>query len=338
MRQLFIERSLPAVPEFRKDPVTGRWVIIAANRDQRPNQFQQQISVPVTTPCPFCADQMATPPIVARYGASRSRQWQVCVVPNLYPIVEDEAAFTISGTGLYETAYPNGVHEIIIESPTHETSMSQLTREQITFMLTAYRDRMQVMRDRGSIAVALPWKNCGPNAGASLEHSHSQLAGLPFVPPTIAEELAGASKFLQQSGECVFCSLVRQEIDADERIVAVDRDFVAWCPFASRFGFEIWIAPREHRSRFETTADWMLDKLGIFFQRIMRTLESHSQITAFNYLLHSTPFDIERDDHYHWHIEIIPRIAKAAGFEWGTGIHINAIAPEAAAIQLRVRA
>ena len=176
------------MPEFRKDPVTGRWVIIAANRNERPHQFQQQVSVPVTTPCPFCADQMATPPIIAHYGASQSRQWQVCVVPNLYPIVADEAAFTLSGTGLYETAYPNGVHEIIIESPTHETSMSQLTREQITFMLTAYRDRMQVMRDRGSIAVALPWKNCGPNAGASLEHSHSQLAGLPFVPPTIAEE------------------------------------------------------------------------------------------------------------------------------------------------------
>jgi len=327
------------VPEFRKDPVTGRWVIIAAHRDARPNQFPQRPAVASTTACPFCAETMLTPPMVASYGAHESRPWQVCVVPNLYPILSDGDAFVVApdATGLYETATSVGMHEVVIEAPTHMTSMSQLTAEQTRLMLAAYRDRMQVMRDTPAIVCAMPIKNVGPDAGASLAHSHSQIVGLPFVPPYVEAELAGAARFLKSHRECVFCSLIREELRADRRTVARTEDFLAWCPFASRFSLEVWIAPRDHQSRFETSDDLLLEKLGRLLQRILRKIESHPRITAYNYYFHSTPFDSDRDDHYHWHIEIIPRIAKAAGVEWGTGVHINSVTPEQAAIELRAQ-
>ena len=237
--------------------------------------------------------------------------------------------------GLFEAAPAVGRHEVVIESPTHEISLGKLSADQITMMLTAYRDRMQLMRDTGHVAYALPIKNVGPEGGASLEHCHSQIFGLPLVPASVQEELTGSLRFKESTSNCVFCELIREELKAGERVVAVTDRFVVWCPFASRVNFEMWIAPRGHLARYESSSAELLKELGGLLGQVVRMLERHHRIMDFNYLIHSLPFDTNRDDHYHWHMEIIPRTSKAAGFEWGTGVQICTISPQQAAADLR---
>lgn len=328
--------------EIRQDPVTGRRVIISTHRDARPNEFSCEVATPLeldtsAAACPFCAGQMQTPPMVARFGESNNRSWQVCVVPNLYPVLEMPAEEPATNDAVLFSSQPaRGHHEVVIESPTHVTRMSELSLEQIVLMLRAYRDRMLFMRAQPDVVYVQAMKNSGLEAGASLKHTHSQLFGLNFVPQQIQDELDGAKAYWETSGRCLFCDMAEQESKAGKRVVVETNDFIAWCPFASRFAFETCVAPKAHTARFETCDNRMLEKLGALFQIILRRIERHPRITAFNYLIHSLPFDSDRDDHYHWHIEIIPRIAKQAGFEWGTGVLINTVAPERAASELRI--
>ena len=283
---------------------------------------------------------METPPIVACYGrqagGAKEDSWEVCVVPNLYPVLDDMPR-VVPPRFLepLQSCAATGQHEVVIESPSHKTRVSQLSAEQMRWMLIAYRDRMCAMRDAGA-KFALAMKNSGLDAGASLAHSHSQIFGLPFVPVQINEELRGSRTFFEETNQCVFCHLLDLELDAGQRIVAITDDFVAWCPFASRFEMEIWVAPRRHLMRFEESDDETLGKLGELMLSILTRMEQRTNNEAFNYMLHSAPFDMDRDDHYHWHIEITPRISKAGGFEWGTGVHINTVTPERAAGQLHL--
>ena len=330
--------------ELRQDPVTGRWVILSTGRAHRPQQFrppQQEVGSRATAArdCPFCAHQQDTPPIVCRYGSAEPTvPWQVCVVPNLYPVMQPDTGPTQEArfdSGIHTRLTATGRHEVVIESPTHQEQTGALTSTQFTYMLHAYRDRMLAMKAMPGVQFVLPMKNSGRAAGASLRHTHSQLFGLPMVPDVVQLELSRATDFFNARQECIFCHLVHTEIEFADRIVSMDDHFVAWCPFASRFAYEVWVAPRRHRARFESTSDGDLQALGQFTQELIRKLDQNPQIQAYNYFLHSLPFDSHPEDHYHWHIEILPRIAMQAGFEWGTGIHINTVAPSRAASELR---
>lgn len=282
---------------------------------------------------------MDTPPILCEYGRDQGRPWQVCVVPNLYPVLDagSDQSPPEAQSAIFKANRAVGLHEVVIESPSHITATGQLTTEQVVLMLRAYRDRMLAMRDTGNIAYVQVIKNAGMNAGASLSHTHSQIFGMPFVPQQIQQEMDGAAAYFSAKNRCPFCDVVNEELEKNQRVVAATPDFVAWCPYASRFGYETWIAPRRHSARFEDTDDMALEKLGVLFQLVLRKVERNPRIDAFNYLIHSLPFDSHQDDHYHWHIEIIPRTFKVAGFEWGTGVHVNTVAPEQAAKELRVR-
>jgi UDPglucose--hexose-1-phosphate uridylyltransferase len=281
---------------------------------------------------------MDTPPIVAEYRRESEQPWQVCVVPNLYPVLDDVSLGVefSQQVNLFQSKAAHGLHEVVIESPSHVTRTSDLTLDQTVFMLRAYRDRMRVMRDSNQIAYAQVMKNSGADAGASLKHTHSQIFGMPFVPEQVQQELNGAKTYFDKEKHCVFCRIIQAELELQSRVLYATDDLLAWCPHASRFGYETWISPRNHAARFEDSSDRLLAKLGSLFQLVLRKIEQHPRIDAFNYLLHSLPFDSNRSDQYHWHIEIIPRIAKAAGFEWGTRVHINTVAPERAAEELRI--
>ena len=288
---------------------------------------------------------METPPISARYGRN---PWQVCVVPNLYPsltpppdneslppTVFDQEFEVKTSRESTESIPAHGFHEVIIESPTHVVRSSDLSVVQFAHMLTAYRDRMQFMYDRGARYVQVI-KNSGRDAGASVRHTHSQVFGVPFVPEQVDRELRGASTYYERTKQCIFCQVLQQELEAKLRIVATSDEFVAWCPFASRVGYEMHVAPRSHAARFENSDDKLLEKLATFLRPLIHSLDQHPRIHAFNYLIHSLPRHDENVTSYHWHIEILPRIAKEAGFEWGTGVHINTVSPEQAAEELRV--
>jgi UDPglucose--hexose-1-phosphate uridylyltransferase len=179
------------------------------------------------------------------------------------------------------------------------------------------------------------FKNVGTAAGASLEHTHSQLIVTPIVPVSVAEEMTGALEFYDYRGRCIYCDMVQQELSFEKRIVLDTPHFTAICPYASRFPFETWIVPKTHSSHFENIPKPGVDDLGHVLRDVLQKLENALDAPPYNYIIHTAPFDHQELPHYHWHIEIIPRLTKVAGFEWGSGFYINPVPPEDAAAFLR---
>ena len=331
-----------SAPEFRQDPVTGDWVIIAANRASRPLDFEPISGFTKNERrCPFCAGNEAdTPTEVARQVASDSdSDWSVRVVPNLYealqPKTEVEAASQFSPASLRNQQPAWGHHEVIIESPNHVRSLTQVSVANVAQVLFAYRHRYQELGTDSRVRFVMVFKNSGERAGISLEHIHSQLVAFPFVPPSIQAELSGSKRWLQDHGTCVFCAMIQDEQEQQQRVIVETEHFIALCPFASRFAFETWILPKDHVSRFDKCSDQRLQDLACLYQDVLKRLEISVPNVAYNCVFHSSPFDSIRHDYYHWHIEVIPRIATLAGLEIGSGVQLNIAKPENSAFVLR---
>jgi UDPglucose--hexose-1-phosphate uridylyltransferase len=338
--------------ELRRDPIVGRLVIIAPERSARPQEFVDTPHVARSASCPFCVgSEVETPHEIAALrdsGTSADEPgWRVRVVPNKYPAlgplpseVEQRARSTIDDGLLTTDNRAVGVHEVIIESSEHLLATGSLRVAQLTDVLKVYRDRLRVHRADPRLRYVQIFKNVGEAAGASIEHLHSQLMGLEFVPAAIKDELAGCRDHQARTGRCVFCELVEQELAAGARVVAESDDVVALCPYASRFPYEVWLVPRRHAARFEDSDDRLLAAAAECLLGVVRGIEKlfgtiGRSAVGYNYLLHSAPFDSSEPCYYHWHIEVLPRAVKQAGFEWGTGVHINPVAPEEAAATLR---
>ncbi|HEY1786405.1 MAG TPA: HIT domain-containing protein, partial [Pirellulales bacterium] len=206
---------------------------------------------------------------------------------------------------------------------------------ELTAVLSVYRQRLASLAAIERVRYGLVFKNVGLAAGASLEHLHSQLLGTPIVPSTVIEELAGAGQYFERRGECAWCRMVRDALEDGLRVVAEEGPFVAVCPFAARFSWETWILPRRHASHFHGIEEVSLAQLAQITGRVLGAMERVIPRLSYNYIIHSGPFDTHSLDHYHWHMEIIPRVASVAGFEWGTGYFINPVLPEEAAESLR---
>ena len=228
-----------------------------------------------------------------------------------------------------------GAHEVIIESPRHIQSLTSLDNGNVEEVLLCYRDRLIDLKNDKRFVYGLLFKNVGASAGASLDHTHSQLIVTPIVPQLVANEMANAKTFYQQRERCLFCDMIQQEIDTNSRLVISTDNFVAFAPFASRFPFEIWILPKKHESHFENLQKFELDELAKVLKDALTRLETALDLPPYNYIIHSAPFNINGSDSFHWHIEIIPRLTNIAGFEWGTGFYINPMPPEQAAETLR---
>jgi UDPglucose--hexose-1-phosphate uridylyltransferase len=224
---------------------------------------------------------------------------------------------------------------VIIECPQHEKSIANLSEQQIRDIVTVYRDRLlELKRDR-RLACGMLFKNVGAAAGASIEHCHAQLIGLPMVPVTVRDELSGGARFFEQHRRCIFCDLLIREQAAQERIVLNSERFVALAPFASRFSFETWILPKTHCSHFENLSPAEIDDLAAILKTVLMKLDAALDRPAYNYLIHTAPLNVSPQDSYHWHLEILPCFSRVAGFEWGTGCYINPVPPEPAAAFLR---
>lgn len=302
--------------EYRKDPIVDRWVIIAPDRAARPNEFEPPPPARSSKECPFCeGNEFLTPHEIAAYRTSGSHAeepgWRVRVIPNKYPAID--------------------VHEVIIESPRHLVSTTELSEAELVEVLSIYRDRLQAVQKQPDVRFAMVFKNVGPAAGASIEHAHSQLVGLPMVPSLVAAELDAAAVYFQQKKQCIYCDLLERELTERERLVLDSPGFAAFCPYAARFPFETWLLPRQHSGRFDQIPEGQLPELAFALRSCIEKIERISGRSQYNYLIHSAPFDTAPQSHYHWHIEIFPRTTTIAGFEWGTGQFINPVAPEEAA-------
>src|SRR5580700_2783566 len=332
-------RSLP-MPELRKDPIVGRWVIIATDRAKRPVAPKTEPQPVVAPFCPFCEGQEEKTPheIIAyrdRNTRSNEKGWRVRVVPNQFPALQVEGDLNKRGDGIFDKMYGIGAHEVIIECPFHEITLANLSEENIREVLWVYRDRLVDLKKDPRFVHGMLFKNVGAAGGASLEHTHSQLIVTPIVPISVWEEMTGSLEFFNYRGRCIYCDMVQQELSVEKRIVYDSPHFTAFCPFASRFPFETWIVPKHHSSHFENIPKPGVDDLGLVLHQVLNKLELALDNPAYNYIIHTAPCDHTELPHYHWHIEVIPRLTKVAGFEWGSGFYINPVPPENAAGFLR---
>jgi UDPglucose--hexose-1-phosphate uridylyltransferase len=326
--------------ELRKDPILGRWVIIATERAKRPMTPKSEVFVPGSGMCPFCAGQEQNTPFeILAYRDRNTRAnepgWRVRVVPNKFPALHVEGDLHKRGEGVYDKMHGIGAHEVIIECPFHEVSMANLSEENIREVLWVYRDRLVDLKKDPRLVFGMLFKNVGAAAGASLEHSHSQLIVTPIVPINVLEEMNGSLEFFDYRGRCIYCDMIHQELATEKRVVMDTPSFVSFAPFASRFPFETWILPKAHNSHYENIQKNEIEELGTLLKTVLMKLEVALDRPAYNYIVHTSPFDARELPHYHWHIEIIPRLTRVAGFEWGTGFYINPVSPEDAAQYLR---
>lgn len=324
--------------ELRKDPVVDRWVIIAAARSRRPQALAGPVPSEPAEPCPFCAGrETMTPPEILAYRdpstAADTPGWRVRVVPNKYPALHPSADFR-ERADFYRSEVGVGVHEVVIEAPHHCTSAAQLSRHNLEEVLAAYRQRMLELQKDPRWQSILVYKNQGEAAGATLEHVHSQLLAMPVVAREIAAEARALEEHHSAGGGCLYCAVIDKEETSGERIVGIDEVFLAFCPFAARFPFETWIVPKRHSPSFQTMPDRELRQLADSLHQVLQNLDRVAR-TPLNYVIHSAPLQGSGSQHYHWHLEILPRTSKIAGFELASGYFINTVAPETAARLLR---
>lgn len=333
-------------PEYRRDPVTGRWVIIAPERALRPlslsNAKPHLRRDAERDTCPFCpgAEAGTTEELYSLRDANTrpgEAGWSLRVIANKFPAVRPVPGGALIHTGmfLYEARPGFGLHEVVIECAAHRSNPVELTDAEFTAVLVAYRERVKALSADPRVAYVTVFKNVGAEAGASLAHTHSQVVATPVVPDAVRHELDGAKEHHQLFRRCVFCHILEQEAAAAVRVIAETPGFVAVSPFAPRFAYETWVLPKTHDSRYEAATDTALAELAGLMRRLLGKLDAALGYPAYNYYIHTGPARSDPLPHYHWHLEIIPRTARQAGFEWGTGCFINAVAPERAAAELR---
>ena len=360
------------MPELRTDWLTGRSIIVAENRALRPNEYAAQETaaktgaqtvanlalaevglpdVPGVPSCPFCVgNESQTPPALYEWRDAEGR-WQVRVVPNMFPAVipEDCPLFWPTdaigrtgneqekGTVPWEGSTPaRGAHEVIIESARHVDRASALSPQELRQVLEAYAHRLRHWRDDGRFGYGLVFKNQGPRAGASIAHLHSQFIALPDVPPAVDAEMRRAEHDYRRHQACPYCRLIERERSLGERIVSDRNGYVAFCPFASLQPHEIWLLPDHHEPALEQVSSPDASaRLADVLQPLLERLELIVPDAAYNMLLRTAPWRVDCDNWCHWRIELIPRVNAFSGFEIATGVHINPLAPERAARQLR---
>jgi UDPglucose--hexose-1-phosphate uridylyltransferase len=328
------------MPELRKDPVMERWVIISSDRGKRPIDFVEEEEKKRTDFSPFAAGNEAmTPPEIfalrPQNTSPNSPGWSLRVVPNKYPALKVEGELNRRGEGIYDMMNGIGAHEVIIETPDSRKNLVDLEHSAIRDVFKVFKERILDLKKDIRLKYAIAFKNKGFAAGASLEHSHSQLIATPIIPKTATEELDGAQAYYQLKERCIFCDVIRQEIKDDIRVVFEEKLFVAIEPFAPRFPFETWILPKNHFSHYESIDDDHILHLAMTVKTVLQKINTALQSPPYNFLIHTAPLQEKPMTHYHWHLEFMPKLTKVAGFEWGTGFYINPTSPENAAKYLK---
>ncbi|MFO0775804.1 MAG: galactose-1-phosphate uridylyltransferase [Nitrospiraceae bacterium] len=329
------------MPELRRDPVVGRWVIISSDRGVRPHDFVRAPGAKSASSfCPFCPGQeLLTPKEVLAYRPAHTEAnspgWSVRVIPNKFPALQVEGDLEREGVGIYDRMNGIGAHEVIIETPHHTVPLADLPTKQIEELLWVYRDRLVDLKKDRRFRYIMIFKNHGAFAGATLEHTHSQLIALPIVPTNVIEELDACRAHYREKERCLYCDILRQELSDGSRIVAENPEFVTITPYAPRFPFEMWIMPKQHGASYELSERAQFECLAPMLSEALRRMDRELSKPAYNFILHTSPIQESNADTYHWHLEIIPKLTQVAGFEWGTGFYINPVSPEEAAKALR---
>ncbi|MFZ5950929.1 MAG: galactose-1-phosphate uridylyltransferase [Candidatus Rifleibacteriota bacterium] len=328
------------MPQLRKDPVLKQWVIISPERGKRPSDFQKIEEAPDDPKtCPFCeGNEHLTPGETLAFRtsgtAANSKGWWVRIVPDRSPILAPEGDSGREGIGMFDAMNSIGVHEVVVETPSHNIGLQNANLEQVREVIWAYKQRLLEIKKNPRFKHFMIVKNSGKGV-SSFSHSHSHIVATPIIPKRIEEELEGAREYYHYHDRCLFCDIIKQETKEASRVVYEDDQFIVFCPFAARFPFEMEITPKHHTSSFELIENHMVGSLAKALQTALIKMQSLLPGQPFNFVIHTSPCSDSYKDFYHWHIEIIPKLTKIAGFEWGSGFYINPTPPEDAAKMLR---
>ncbi len=327
--------------ELRRDPVLGRWVIVNTSQSLSPDEYgkeervfhQQEI-------CPFCPGREDRTPAEiesVRYDGSAPNTpgWITRVVPNRFPVLDIEGDLDRKGIGIFDMSRGVGAHEVIVETPDHCKDFPDFSPQELYEVINKYTSRSIDLAKDKRFKYVLIFKNYGWAAGASLEHAHSQVIALPMVPKYVQQSAKGAQAYYETHRSCVYCDILKQEFSDKERIVIENDHFVCFTSFTSRFPFETWIMPKQHQSSFcEMTEQARRGLAHILKETLLRNKKCLSD-PSYNFFIHTAPIRCSLPQSYHWHLEIIPKLTKMAGFEWGTGFYVVRTDPAKAAEYLR---
>jgi UDPglucose--hexose-1-phosphate uridylyltransferase len=329
------------MPELRRDPIVGRWIIIATERAHRPSDLARPRQPELPGLCPFCpGHEDKTPREVYVSGRAPSAPpnspgWRVRVVPNRFPALMIEGDLDREPVGIYDRMNGIGAHEVIVDTPDHGRDLAQLSDAEVTEVLFAMKARILDLRNDQRFRYILVFKNHGPQAGATLDHAHSQLIALPVTPRHVAAEVDNARRHWEHRERCIFCDVVVQERRDRVRLVYENDEFVAFAPWAPKSPFETWILPKRHESNFEAEPKERLGQCAQALRTTLARLGAALGDPAYNFIIHSNPLRDAPSPSYHWHVEVMPALTAVAGFEWGSGFYINPVPPEEAAEFLR---
>ncbi len=328
--------------QLREDPVTGRWIIVNVEDPKPPDFFKTEAHSKSSKTCPFCpGNESMTPPEILvlrkKPDAKAALGWLVRVIPNKFPALRIEENPARVDLGVYDKTGGFGAHEVIIENPDHDQELWDAPLEQVELVLRAFRDRCLDLKRDPRFQYILIFKNYGAQAGASLEHPHSQLIGLPIVPSRVAGEAKGAARHFEKTNRCIYCEMLTQERREKRFTVHEEKGFFVLCPFASRFPFETWILPVDHEASFDAITDDKITGLAAVLKKTLAKIKDALNGPSFNLMIHTMPIYGKELKSYHWHIELIPHLTRVAGFELGTGFYVNPTSPELAAETLKAR-
>jgi UDPglucose--hexose-1-phosphate uridylyltransferase len=327
------------MPELRQNIITREWVIIAKERAKRPHELVAPVRPPKVLPhyepsCPFCPGNEGET-ILERYRIDGESSWQVRVVANKFPALQADGKKVRTIDGVFRSMTAVGYHEVIIEHPRHDLSPAAYTVADTVSVINAYRQRYTALAQDPRIEAVIIFKNHGEGAGTSLEHPHSQIAATPIVPTQIRHRLEEAIRFFDETGDCVFCTTVKRELDDGARIVARNDDFVAFIPYAALSPFHLWIFPVRHESSFDEITMPQITSFAEILQTVLAKISRGLNNPDYNFSIRSIPAREGHREYFHWYLTIIPRIGKTAGFEIGSGMYINPSIPEESARFLR---
>ncbi|KAH8956585.1 hypothetical protein BDL97_07G047900 [Sphagnum fallax] len=336
--------------ELRRDPLVQRWVIISDKRGKRPSDFKRTPSSKEEDikqgPCAFCPGfEEGTGPetfAVREGGEPNASDWRVRVIVNKFPAVSQDfpcGSVVGEGTVFGECRLPAfGSHEVVIETPNHDTPFVDLPVSHICDVLKAYQERMKFFRKDSRFKFCQVFKNRGNRAGASMTHSHSQILALPIITHNSEDELHGAKEYYDTNGErCIFCDIVAHETVSKIRIVDENEQFITLTPYAPRFPYEVWLIPKRHSSNYESVDKDELQSMAAILKLILQKMDVAFSQPPFNYVIQTAPLDPANWDlpYYHWYLRLVPHLVTLGGFELGSGCYINPVGPEKAAEFLR---
>lgn len=319
--------------KLRQNIVTGEWVVISPERSKRPEDYVSASSPKRGIPkdCPFCvANNVAYPNSIKEAETDN-----IYVIPNKFPAFTKSEALIDEGDNFYQNTTSLGGHEVIVIK-NHEQDVYNDGRDILNELIGVYKKRYQFYNQDPAIAYTMLIHNHGPEAAASIEHPHSQLFASAILPSYVEKEIDGSKKYYTHEGKCVFCKMIESEKGNNHRIIYENDEFLCFTFFAARFPFEIWIMPKNHQPHFEEINSGTQAMLADAMHQAISKLNRSLNFPPFNYWIHSLPhYHSDGNDHYHWHMEIAPRVSKFGGYEMGSGVVIDVVSPEVAAAFLR---